>query len=324
MQEKILKMLRETGGYLSGEQISRELGVSRSAIWKSINALRQQGYHIDSSTNKGYKLENVPDILTAPEIQHGLSTHTMGKQVIFLKEVDSTNEEAKRQGTQGAPEGTVCLAEHQTGGKGRLGRRWVSLPGEGIWMSILLRPGITPYEVSQITLLAGLAVCQAIRSVTGCDALIKWPNDIVIHGKKLVGILTELAAEADRINYAVTGIGINVNQQQFPQEISYKATSLFLETQHNWARVPLAQKVLENFEDAYDSFLTEASFDFLTPYKELCISLGREVSVERGGETIRGKAVDISRAGELVIETSQGDFYAINSGEVAVQGIYGE
>ena len=324
MQEKILQMLRETGGYLSGEQISRQLGVSRSAVWKSINALRQQGYHIDSSTNKGYKLENVPDILTAPEIQHGLSTHTMGKQVIFLKEVDYTNEEAKRQGIQGAPEGTVCLAEHQTGGKGRLGRRWVSLPGEGIWMSILLHPGITPYEVSQITLLAGLAVCRAIRSVTGCDALIKWPNDIVIHGKKLVGILTELAAEADRINYAITGIGINVNQQQFPQEIAYKATSLFLETQHKWSRAPLVQKVLENFEDAYDSFLTEASFDFITPYKELCISLGREVSVQRGEQIIQGKAVDISRSGELVIETPQGHLYAINSGEVTVQGIYGE
>jgi BirA family transcriptional regulator, biotin operon repressor / biotin---[acetyl-CoA-carboxylase] ligase len=324
MQEKILQMLRGTGGYLSGEQISRELGVSRSAIWKSINALRQQGYHIDSSTNKGYKLENVPDILTAPEIQHGLSTHTMGKQVIFLKEVDSTNEEAKRQGIQGAPEGTVCLAEHQTGGKGRLGRRWVSLPEEGIWMSILLRPGITPYEVSQITLLAGLAVCQAIRSVTGCDALIKWPNDIVIHGKKLVGILTELAAEADRINYAVTGIGINVNQGKFPQEISHKATSLFLETQHRWARVPLVQKVLENFEDAYDAFLTETSFDFITPYKELCVSLGRQVSVQRGELTIQGKAVDISRSGELIIQTSEGQLYPINSGEVAVQGIYGE
>lgn len=324
MQEKILQILRDAEDYLSGEQISKQLGVSRSAIWKSVNALRHEGYLIDSSTNKGYKLENVPDILTAPEIQHGLTTHTMGKQVIFLKEVDSTNEEAKRQGTEGAPEGTVCLAEHQTGGKGRLGRQWVSLPGEGIWMSILLRPGITPYEVSQITLLAGLSVCRAIRSVTGCDALIKWPNDIVIHGKKLVGILTELAAEADRINYAVTGIGINVNQEQFPTEIAHKATSLFLETRRRWTRATLVQEILRNFEDSYDAFLTEASFDFITPYKELCVSLDRKVSVQRGELTIQGKAVDISRSGELVIQTPEGQLYPINSGEVTVQGIYGE
>lgn len=324
MQEKILQMLREKEGYLSGEQISKQLGVSRSAIWKAVNALRQEGYRIDSSTNKGYKLETIPDILTAPEIQHGLSTHTMGKKVVSLKEVDSTNEEAKRQGAKGAPEGAVFLAEHQTGGKGRLGRKWVSLPGEGIWMSILLRPEIPPYEIPQITLLTGLAVCRAIRSVTGCDALIKWPNDIIIHGKKLVGILTELVAEADCINYAVTGIGINVNQKQFPNEISHKATSLFLETQRRWARAPLVQKILESFEEAYDSFLTEVSFDFITPYKELCVSLGREVSVQRGEQVIRGRAADISKTGELVVQTPEGAFYPINSGEVTVQGIYGE
>lgn len=323
MQEEILRVLRESDEYVSGEQLSKQLGVSRSAVWKAINGLRQAGYVIESSTNKGYRLEQVPDILSANEIKNGLATHFIGQYVVSLEEVDSTNEEAKRQGAKGAPDGSLFVAERQSNGKGRLGRNWSSLPGEGICMSVLLRPSITPYEVTKITLIAGLAVCRALRTAAGVDARIKWPNDIVAGGRKLVGILTEMAAESDRINYVVTGIGINVNQKQFPEELSAKATSLFIESKTIWSRAPLVRSVLCELEDCYDRFITEASFDLLTPYKELCVSLGRQVSVQRNDRTITGTAVDISPQGELVIKTQQGALIPINSGEVAVQGIYG-
>lgn len=191
-------------------------------------------------------------------------------------------------------------------------------------MSVLLRPDIALLEVTQITLITGLAVCRALRAATGCDALIKWPNDIVIGGKKLVGILTEMAAEAERINYVVTGIGVNVNHQEFPEALAKKATSLYLETGTPFRRASLIRQILTELEDCYDRFITEASCDLLTPYKELCVSLGKQVSVERTGETIQGTAVDINHQGELVIRTKDGALVPIHSGEVAVQGIYGQ
>lgn len=323
MQEKILQMLRQSEGYLSGEQLSQELGVSRAAVWKVIQALRQEGYQINSSTNKGYRLASIPDIVTPSEIKNGLNTHQLGHHVVFLNEVDSTNEEAKRQGTAGAPHGTLCLAERQTDGKGRLGRNWVSTPGDGVWMSLLLRPNLAPFEVTQITLLAGLATCRAIRSLTGCDALIKWPNDIVIGGRKVVGILTEMAAQAECIDYLVVGIGINVNHSKFPEELAQKATSLSMETGKKWTRSRLVQEVLVEMEDLYDSFLTEMTSAFLDDYRKLCVSLGKQVRVQRGSTTLQGTAIDINTRGELIIKTSQGQQATINSGEVSVQGIYG-
>ena len=189
-KEEILTRLRQTEGYLSGEQLSETLGVSRAAVWKAITALRESGYAIDSATNRGYRLTASPDVLTPEEIRCGLHTRAIGKNIVALQEVDSTNEEAKRQAQCGAPDGSVFLAERQTGGKGRLGRTWESPAGTGIWFSVLLRPSLVPSEISSITLLAGIAVCRGIRSVTGCAAKLKWPNDVVIGSRKVCGILT--------------------------------------------------------------------------------------------------------------------------------------
>lgn len=322
MQERVLSLLKQADGYLSGEEISRQLGVSRAAVWKAVKALREKGYVIDSVTNRGYRLASQPDLLDAPSIQAGLSTRTLGRNIVSLEVIDSTNEEAKRQGAAGAPDGTLCVAEQQTGGKGRLGRTWASPPGSGVWMSLLLRPQLAPQEATQLTLIVGLSVCRAIRRLTGCEAMIKWPNDIVIGRKKVCGILTELAADMEQIHYVVVGIGINANLSEFPGELQKKATSLFLETGHKIDRAALVRAVLEEFEANYDRFLTDLTADFITPYEALCVSLNRQVSVIRGGREITGQSIGLTKAGELLIRTEDGTTLEIGSGEVTVQGIY--
>lgn len=322
MQKQVLSLLKQTDGYLSGEEISRRLGVSRAAVWKAVRALREKGYEIDSVTNRGYRLSSQPDLLDAAAIQAGLSTHSLGRNIIILEETDSTNEEGKRQGAAGAPDGTLCLAERQTGGKGRLGRVWSSPAGAGVWMTLLLRPQLAPKEATQLTLIAGLSVCQAIRRLTDCDAMIKWPNDVVIGRKKVCGILTELAADMERIHYVLVGIGINANLPEFQGELQKKATSLLLETGHKINRAALIQAVLEEFEAYYDRFLTDLTADFITPYEALCVSLNRRVSVIRGGREITGQSIGLNQEGELLIRTDSGDILEIGSGEVTVQGIY--
>lgn len=247
-KEKILGFLRNNSGYVSGEELSERLDVSRTAVWKNINALRSSGYEIESVTNRGYRLISRPDLLTKEEITAGLSTAFLAKEIYYQESVDSTNEEAKRQAMHGAPNGSLFIAEEQTGGKGRLGRIWRSPRGSGLWFSILLRPSSLPEQIASLTLLAGLAVCTAIRSKTGCTAMIKWPNDVVIGSKKVCGILTEMAAEIDRVDYVIMGIGINVNNESFPEELQIKGTSLYLETGASVARAELLCEILKELE----------------------------------------------------------------------------
>lgn len=321
-KEKILQFLRNSNGYVSGEDLSEKLGISRSAIWKNINLLRESGYEIESATNRGYRLVSVPDAMTEQEILNGLKTSVIGKTVYAYDTIDSTNNEAKRQA--GAPHGSIFIAEQQTGGKGRLGRSWVSPAGDGLWFSILLRPNVSPLHVTNITLLTGLAVCNAICSYTGCDAKIKWPNDIVIGCKKVCGILTEMTAEIDRIEYVISGIGINVNNTSFSQELSVKATSLFIESKQKIQRIGLLQAILTEFELLLARYGTQDDTAMMEDYKKRCITLGRKISITRDKKQIWGNAVDITSAGELVMLCEDGTKLIINSGEVTVQGIYGE
>lgn len=324
-KEEILKRLRQCEGYLSGEQLSEALGVSRAAVWKAITVLREAGYAIDSVTNRGYRLTGSPDLLTPEEVRCGLHCKTLGSQIFLLPEVDSTNEEAKRQAQQGAPDGSVFIAEHQTGGKGRLGRNWSSPPGGGIWFSVLLRPGLMPSEISSITLLAGIAVCRGIRAVTGCEATIKWPNDVVIGSRKVCGILTELTAEIDRIEYVVLGIGINANMESFPEELSEKATSLRMEAGKDFPRAAVLRAVLEALEPLLERAKAgERLPAILEEYKSLCVSLNRRVGFFFDGRQQTGTAVDVSPTGELIVERDGGGRLAVNAGEVVVQGIYGQ
>ncbi len=210
LKTKILSALKHTEGYVSGEQLSTELGMTRSAVWKYIKALKADGYKIDSVRNKGYRLIASPDKLDEEDITNGLETTLVGKKLILLDEVDSTNEEVKRLAAQGAEDGTVVAAEHQTSGRGRFGRVWDSDNG-GLYFTILLRPELPPSDIASITLAAGYGVCLAVREYSGADARIKWPNDVIIGNRKICGILTEMAAQSDRIDYVAIGIGINLN-----------------------------------------------------------------------------------------------------------------
>lgn len=322
MKDDILQVLKDAGDFVSGQELSRRLGVSRNAVWKHIRALREEGYAIDSVTNRGYRLKNIPDILNEAEIKDGLKTFKLGCSILSLDTVDSTNEEIKRQARKGAEHGLVCVAETQSAGKGRLGRKWSSTPGAGIFMSVLLRPDIPPLEVSGITLAAGLAVCKAVQKTTGCDAKIKWPNDVVIGRKKICGILTEMSAESDRVEFVVVGIGVNVNTDAFPEEISHKATSLKIETGKQIDRRALLREILLQLEIYTDEFLLNTCGSITGEYKENCVTIGREVSVARGGEQMTGMAVDITLGGSLVVKRQDGTLTEIGSGEVAVQGIY--
>lgn len=324
MKEKILQLLNDADSYISGEEISNKLGVSRTAIWKVINSLKEKGYKIESVTRKGYKLISSPDILGEEEIHYNLNTRLIGQKIITFDQIGSTNQEAKKLALEGMEEGTVIIADEQIAGKGRRGRNWVSPPGTGIWMSMILRPDTQPENASMITLVAGLAVCKAIHQITSMKALIKWPNDIVINGKKICGILTEMNSEIDFINFVVVGIGINVNISEFPPELDNIATSLMLEGNEKYKRKTLVKKILEEFEECYNKYLqTEDLQGIVDDYNSYCVNIGKEVKVISKSEEITGKVKCVTQKGELIIIGSNGDDILITSGEVSVRGIYG-
>jgi len=322
-KDGILAHLQAHEGYVSGETLSEQLGVSRTAIWKNIKTLRSCGYSIESVTNRGYKLISSPNRISADEIASGLKTKILAKNIFCYDIIDSTNEEAKRQALSGAPNGSLFIAEQQLGGKGRLGRVWASPKGTGLWFSVLLRSSLIPLQLTNITLMAGLAVCRAIRSFTGCPAMIKWPNDVIIGSRKVCGILTEMAAEVDRVEYVIVGIGINVNNASFPDDLLIKATSLCMESGSPLQRVGLLQEVLRVFETLLVEYKTDSSA-LLTEYKKFCVSLNRKVNFTRNNQKLTATAVDISPDGELIVRCDDGTMVPINSGEVTVQGIYGE
>lgn len=322
MQKKILDILLNTDDFISGQEISEKLGVSRQAVWKAINALKEKGYEIQSVTNRGYRLVSSPNYLNESSLKSLLHNRIIGKNLIVLDSVNSTNDYLKKLGNEGCENGTVVAAREQTKGKGRLGRTWQSKKDDGIAFSVLLRPSVAPNEVSAITPLAGLAVCKAIREYTKLDCVIKWPNDIIIGRKKLVGILTEMSAEFDAVEYVITGIGINVDHTSFPEEIAFKATSLLLETGRHIDKNEFLACVLEHLENEFVKNNLELTPTALSEYTDLCATVGRSVTFQRGTRRISGMAVGISEHGELKVMMSDGTICLVNSGEVTVQGIY--
>lgn len=322
MQKKILDILLNTDDFISGQEISEKLGVSRQAVWKSINALKEKGYEIQSVTNRGYRLVSSPDYLNESSLKTLLHNKIIGKNLTVLDSVNSTNDYLKKLGNEGCENGTVVAAREQTRGKGRLGRTWQSKKDDGIAFSVLLRPNVAPSEVSAITPLAGLAVCKAIREYTKLDCVIKWPNDIIVGRKKLVGILTEMSAEFDAVEYVITGIGINVDHTSFPEEIAFKATSLLLETGRHIDKNEFLACVLEHLENEFVKNNLELTPTALSEYTDLCATVGRSVTFQRGTRRISGMAVGVSEHGELKVMMSDGTISLVNSGEVTVQGIY--
>ena len=324
MKTKILRQLRTTNEYVSGQMLCDELGVSRTAVWKAINQLKEEGYTIEAVQNKGYKITGYPDILTAEEIESQLNPGDTVKKVVYAPEIDSTNNEVRRMAEQGAPEGTLVVAENQTAGKGRRGRRWDSPKGSGIWYSFLLRPEFAPEHASMLTLLAAMAVQNSVKEVTGLDGLIKWPNDIVVNGKKVCGILTEMSTEEDAIRYVVVGIGINANTTDFPEEIRATATSLALELGHPVCRAAVINGVMCAFEEYYGRYRETLDMSLLKElYNQKLVNAEREVKVLAPGGDYTGISHGINDAGELIVELPDGSIREINSGEVSVRGIYG-
>lgn len=323
MRKTIVEILKSAGdNFTSGESIAGELGVSRTAVWKHIQKLRASGYEILSHARRGYKLKDAPDLLLPGEVQIGLDTQIIGKEMHYEPSVDSTNQIAKALAYHGAPEGTIVVAEEQHSGKGRLERNFFSPRGKGIWFSVILRPKFLPHDAPKCTLMAAVAVAEAMKRFN-LKAEIKWPNDIMFRNRKLVGILTEITAELAKITYMVIGIGINVNikRDEFPAELQPIAASLAEMNGKEVSRVQFFRAVLEEFDKLYRT-LNASGFDpILELWRKYNVTLGRNIrviSLGEGGETFTGKAVDLNADGALVVETDNGR-RAVYAGDVSIR-----
>ncbi len=313
----VLQALRRAPEPLSGEALAARLGLSRAAVWKRINRLKAQGYAIEGSPRRGYRLLAATDKLLPEEIALGLKANRLTGPVHHFEAVVSTNDLAKELAARGAPEGALVVAEAQTGGRGRLGRQWDSPPGAGLYVSLLLRPPLPPTEMPQITLTTAVAVARAVKRVTGVAPGIKWPNDLLLAGKKLGGILTEMETESEQIRHLVVGLGLNVNNPAFPAELEPLATSLFLATGRRYSRLAILQAWLEEFEELYGRFLAREFAGILDEWRSLTVTLGHRVTVRQGPVTICGQALEVAPDGALLVETDSGEVVRVTSGEIA-------
>lgn len=315
INDRILKVFKtRPDEYISGEELSVLLKISRTAIWKHVETLRKEGYYIEAVPRLGYKLTTLPDKLLAHELQWELKTKKIGKKIFCYETVGSTNIIAYKFGEDGAEEGAIVTAETQTKGKGRLGRSWVSPKGVGIYLSCILRPRIIPVEVPKITLVSAVAVVKAIREISGANAFIKWPNDILIEGRKVCGILTEMKAEQDKVEFIVVGIGVNVNTPK--KDLPPEATSLKEESGKTVSRVALAKKILEELEHYYNLFKTKGFNAIIDEWHRYSGMLGSRVKVLCHGREIEGNVQDIDSSGALVIRLDNGLQEQILAGDV--------
>lgn len=326
MKDRVLQLLKGSNGFLSGEALSQQLGVTRAAIWKTISALRDEGYPIDATTNRGYRLSGEVDILSEFEIRDSLDNVNLSgyiNQIIFEKVMDSTNHQAKLLADKQGQGITLVVAECQTAGRGRHGKHWLSNNEQGLWFSLLLRPEADSADLSRITLFTGLCVAEALEDLS-VAAGIKWPNDIiaVANGRKLGGILTEITIEENTVTALIIGIGLNIGQTQFDDELNGIATSMRLESRRSFRRVDVLTAIFNAFIRRYPAF--NQSEIWLADYRRRCLTLNREIQViTAGGETFSGRAVDIDDAGELIVEDAAGRRQTVRSGEVSVRGLLG-
>lgn len=326
----ILTLLRNSTDYVSGQQLCDQFGVSRTAVWKVINQLKEEGYQIESIPRKGYRLlESPADILSKSEIVSRLHTKWAGKKLYYVDSTGSTNTDAKRYAEEGDPHGTTVVADMQTAGKGRRGRKWQSPSGINTYFTILLKPSFVPDKASMLTLVMALSVAEAIEGITGLQAGIKWPNDIVVNKKKVVGMLTEMSTtpEMDEIQYVVVGVGVNVNigsEEELPEEIRQTATSLKIETGQQINRAVLIEHILTQFEHNYEKF--EQTLDLsglLDSYQRHLVNVDAQVRVLDPAGEYTGISRGINETGELIVEKEDGSIVNVYAGEVSVRGLYG-
>jgi len=321
-REVLLDGLKQgLGAWVSGQALSDRLSMTRTAIWKHVHALKEDGYDIEASRRKGYRLRGVPDLLLVHEVRNDLRTRSFGrKDIHYFRQTDSTHLRGRELAAGGAPEGTLVIAEEQTHGRGRLQRSWFSPPQQGIYVSLILRPAIPPTEAPRITLLTAVAVADALLALTPMAARIKWPNDILVHGKKIAGILTEISTGMDAIDYMIIGLGLNVNipAGDFPEEIRSQSTSVLAETGVSMMRSPLLGKYLEYFEHHYDIFQRQGFDPVMRRWKELSEMLDCRVRVDTIGRQHVGKVAGFDQNGFLMLQNDQGETIRVFSGDITL------
>ncbi|MBO8177461.1 MAG: biotin--[acetyl-CoA-carboxylase] ligase [Bacillus sp. (in: Bacteria)] len=326
MQSPIRKQLLEAfaeanGEFLSGQTLAKILGCSRTAVWKHIEELRKEGYQLEAVRKKGYRIVQAPDKVTENEIQFGLQTKRLGQTIYYEESVESTQKIAHRLSYEGYPEGTLVISEEQVAGRGRMTRSWYSPKYTGIWMSLILRPNLPPQKAPQFTLIAAVAISQAIEEISGIEAEIKWPNDILIRGKKVTGILTELQADADKIHSIIIGMGINVNQSStdFAADIKPIATSIAIEAKKKIPRAQLVRRILEKLEIYYDLYMEEGFRPIKLMWESRAVSIGKNIIARTINGTIEGKALGITDEGILQLEDAQGIIHHIYSADIEIK-----
>ena len=318
IKDKLLVCLKECkGDFVSGESLSHKLGVTRSAIWKNISKLRDEGYLIESFPRKGYCLSRISEMLLPNEIREGLETEVFGRgEIIHFREIDSTNAKAKELADQGAPEGTLVVSETQTKGRGRKGRTWFSPSEAGIYASLILRPNMPPNEAPRITFVTAVSAAETLLALTSLEVTIKWPNDILVKNKKIAGILTEISAEMDVIDYMVVGLGMNVNNQHLSDDIKEIATSILIETGKRFSKAGIVKEFLRR-QEKYCRILRNYGFDpILTRWKELTNTIGKRIRVEMMDRRYTGVVRDVDQEGVLILQDEKGVFHRILSGDV--------
>lgn len=324
MKAEILALLRESDKFVSGQELCNRFGVSRTAVWKVINQLKKEGYRIEAVQNKGYHMVSSPDLLSKYELESRMVTAWLGKEIVYKETTDSTNADVRRMAENGAKNGLLVVADGQTAGKGRRGRQWESGKGTNLYFSMLLKPDFTPDKASMITLVAAYCVAKVIAKNTGLDAKIKWPNDIVVDRKKVCGILTEMSMERDYIHHIVVGIGINVNEEVFSEDIKEMATSLKTEGGQVVSRANLLSDILTQFEKDYEAFLeTENLSPFMEEYNKMLVNKGALVKVLDPKGEFSGIAGGINEEGMLIVFKENGQIEKVYAGEVSVRGMYG-
>lgn len=318
-KEEVLTLLRlSRSGHVSGAALAAEMGVSRTAVWKHIKTLEREGYAIEAVPSKGYRLTASPDIIVAGDVKQGLGTKIIGKEILHYAEVASTNTLAMDLARTGAVDGTVVIAETQTGGKGRLGRTWAS-PAGNLYVSVVLRPAVPISKAPLITLMGAVAVASGLRRQCGVPAGIKWPNDILLSGKKVSGLLTEMSAEPDRIRHIVLGIGVNVNMdcRALPPEVRRMSTTLAAAVGKRVDRTALLRTLLAELDLWYRRFLQNDG-EVLAAWKELNVTLGHRVTVRGGGATQEGLAAGVDAEGRLMLKLDDGSLRQVAAGDVTI------